>query len=367
MTPKGDDANEPHVSAPRQTSGIVAKVVISLVLGGLFALFAQSGGVPLVPSRAAFAQVAPWAVPAYLAALLVMHVFRAIRWRHLIRPIQEIALKDVIVLNWIGFFAIFALPFRLGEMARPTLTKLRHDVPISAGLGTVAVERVIDGLVTSLCLGWALLSLPRLETADPFARALPGYATTAVVVFSCAFIALLVFLFNAELAARITRAIAGLVSKKLGDLIAEKLASMADGLRCLADPKLAGAFLVETCIYWAMNAAGMWILAAGCGLPASFGHGVALMGILAIGILLPAGPGLFGTFQFAVSKGLALYFAASLLGESGAVYVFLLYVTQAIVLAITGIVPLYALDLRFRDLLPGAPRTDGGAATEPDA
>ena len=60
------------------------------------------------------------------------------------------------------FFAIFALPLRLGEMARPALTKLRQGIPVSVGFGTIAVERVVDGLVTSLCVAWALFAIPMM-------------------------------------------------------------------------------------------------------------------------------------------------------------------------------------------------------------
>ena len=101
----------------------------------------------------------------------------ASRWRFLIRPVKEIGLKEVIALNWIGFFAIFALPLRLGEVARPALTKLRHQISVSIGFGTVAVERVVDGLVTSLCVAWALFALPRRETDDVLAQALRSTGT----------------------------------------------------------------------------------------------------------------------------------------------------------------------------------------------
>lgn len=335
--------------------------MLSLAVGGVFAWLTSRGGLPLLPPREAFAHVAPWAVPVYVLCVLVVHWFRASRWRFLIAPVKALSLKDVVALNFIGFFAIFALPFRLGEVVRPALTKLRHGVPISAGVGTVAVERVIDGLLTTFCVGFGLLAMPRLEVDDPIARALPTYGYTALVVFSGAFVALGLFLWQEALAARLAKAIIGLVSPRLGELLSSKLATMADGLRCLADPKLAAGFLGETVLYWAANAFGMWILAVGCGLPLEPGHGVAIMGILAIGILLPAGPGLFGSFQLAVSTGLKIYVAESFIGVEGAAYVFLMYATQAVVITLAGVIPLYAMDISLGDALSmpgGAPKPD---------
>lgn len=344
-------ASEPK-STPSAARRVLPKLALSLALGALFAWLVNRGGVPIIPSGRAFAHVAWWALPVYVLTLLGTHFFRASRWRFLIRPVKDdIPLRDTILLNWIGFFAIFALPLRLGEVARPALTKIRHGVSVSAGIGTVAVERVIDGVVTSLCVVWALVALPQIPTDDELARSLPYYGTLAVTAFGGALVALALFLWQRELAVRLVRMSLDWLSPRLSGLVASKVLSMADGVRSIAAPRLLFGFLAETLLYWGLNALGMWLLGLGCGLPMTFGHAVGVMGILAIGILLPAGPGLFGTFQLALSTALRLYFAASVVGEQGAVYIFLMYATQAIVMTLTGVVPLYALKLSFRDLL----------------
>lgn len=345
-------ASDPHPKPPSVARRILPKLAISLALGALFAWLVNRGGVPLIPPAHAFARVRWWTVGLYLVSLLAMHFFRASRWRFLIHPVKnDIPFRDTILLNWIGFFAIFALPLRLGEVARPALTKIRHGVSISAGLGTVAVERVVDGLVTSLCVVWAFIALPQLPTDDELARSLPYYGALAVSVFAAAFVALALFLWQRELAGRLVRGTVGRFSPRLGELVAAKVTGIADGVRSIARPRLAIAFLFETMLYWGLNAGGMWLLGWGCGLDMTFGHAVAVMGILAIGILLPAGPGLFGNFQLAISTALKLYFAASVVGEAGAVYVFLMYGTQALLITLAGVVPLYALNLSFGDLL----------------
>ena len=147
----------------------------------------------------------------------------------------------------------------------------------------------------------------------------------------------------------------GIVSKRLGELLADKVDGVADGIRSLSNPRLTAFFLLETLAYWATNAGGMWLLAWGCGIPMEFGHAVALMGILAIGILLPTGPGLFGNFQLAVAVALKLYFAAELVGSAGAVYIFLMYSMQAVFIVLAGVLPLYAMNLKMADLLGRRP------------
>jgi uncharacterized protein (TIRG00374 family) len=330
---------------------VLPKLLVSLALGGLFAWLAARGGVPLLPSRAAFANIQWWTVPVYFGSLLVVHFFRASRWRFLIAPVKRVPFTEVLLLNWIGFFAIFILPLRLGELARPALTKLRQGVPISVGLGTVAVERVLDGLITSLCVAFALVVLPRLDTRDDVARHLPAYGYAALVLFSCAFAALGMFLWQRRFAMRATLWGASLISPRAGEVLAEKVGNVADGLRSITSPRLAAGFLLESAAYWGINALGVWALGRGVGLPMSFGHAIAVMGVLAIGILLPTGPGLFGNFQLAVGACLKLFFPESLVVTQGAVFVFLLYVLQSSVMIAAGIIPLYALRLRMRDLV----------------
>lgn len=352
------DSTSPPAPEPSFARRVLPKLAISLALAALFVWLLERGGMPLIPPGDALARVRWWTIPAYVVVLLVTHFFRASRWRFLVAPVKPVPFREAVLLNWIGFFAIFALPLRLGEMARPALTKIRQGVAISAGLGTVAVERVVDGLVTSLCVVWALVALPHLETDDPIARSLPYYGGLAVTVFAAAMVGLVLFLWQRSLAVRLVDWTFGLASKRLSSKVAAKVASVADGVRSIAEPHLAAGFLVETLVYWTMNALGMWLLGWGCGLDMSFGHAVAVMGILAIGILLPAGPGLFGNFQLAISVALKLFFAEAIVGAEGAVYVFLMYVTQAIVITITGVVPLYAMRLNMSDLL----RTDAGDA-----
>jgi len=330
---------------------VLPKLILSILLGALFAWLVARGGVPLVPEGAAMERIAWWTIPAYAASVLLTHFLRAARWRYLIKPIKPLPLKEVILLNWMGFFAIFAFPLRIGEVARPALTKLRHGIPMSVGFGTVAVERVLDGLVTSLCVAWALFAIPRVVTDDPIARNLPFYGYLMLVVFSCAFIALFAFVWQRDRAVRLTEWVLGLVSRKLAHVLAEKVASVADGVRSLTDLRLTSGFIFESLLYWGSNAFGMWVLAMGVGLPIGPGHAVSIMGILAIGVLLPTGPGLFGNFQLAVTSALKLYLAGAIVTGAGSVYVFLLYGVQATIIVVLGVVPLYTSHIPLRALL----------------
>jgi hypothetical protein len=158
--------------------------------------------------------------------------------------------------------------------------------------------------------------------------AIPAAGYLTLVVFICAFVAMAIFYFARSFAQRLVHATVGLVSDKLAHKIAAIVGGLADGLHFLADRRHGMAFIGETLVYWSLNALGMWVLGIGCGLPMSFGHACAVMGVLAVGILVPAGPGLFGAFQAATYGALAMFFVPGMVTTKGAAYVFLLYMVQ---------------------------------------
>jgi len=314
----------------------------SLLLAGAFGWVMHRGGIAVVPDRDAFAHMRWWTLPVYLASLVVVHWFRAWRWDYLLRPVAHVPTKRIIAVAWVGFFAIMVLPLRMGEVVRPVLLKRDGSVSGSAAMGTIAAERVLDGLFVALLLAATLSFVPRLPLEGvtfagfPVARVIHlGYLT--VGVFTAALVTLGVFLAARRWAEAATRAVVGLVSMRLAERLARIVGGLADGLRSLPDPRLMGPFLFQTAVYWSVNALGMWLLGWGCGLPMTPGQGFAVMGVLAMGILLPAGPGLFGAFQLSIFLALRMYFPDAMVHREGSAFVFLMYVSQLVFTTAAGV------------------------------
>lgn len=358
MTPDSAPA-----SAPSRRGRLPAYFVGSLGIAGLFVWLMRRGGVPIVPDARAFAAVKWWTVGLYLASLVVVHWFRAWRWDYLLRPVARVPTSRIIAIAWVGFFAIMMLPFRAGEVVRPYLIRRDGRVSGSAALGTIAAERVLDGLFVAVLLVAPLAFIPRLPLEGVVFLGFPmpqlvhyGYLTFAL--FAGALATLAVFLAARSFAERATRAVFGLVSPRLGELLAAKIGGLADGLRSLPDPRLMGPFMLQTAIYWSVNALGMWFLGWGCGLAMTPGHGFAVMGVLAMGILLPQGPGLFGSFQFFVYLALRMYFPDEQVRSHGVAYVFLLYACQFVFTTATGVGAMFVGHIDPRSAL----ESDAGAA-----
>lgn len=324
----------------RKNAGkLLASVVITA--GILFTL--QKGGLTLWPKADAFAHVRWIAVPAYLVTVGVMSYFRAVRWRFLLRSFAEVPRKRVLAVSWIGFAAILLMPFRLGEMVRPYMLREKGKLSITTATGTVVAERVVDGLYLSIVLAAALIFVPTIDPLPATVVGLPisvaQVRTSGFVmlgVFTTAFLVIAVFYVAREWAHKMTLAVFGLVSKKLGEKLAGTAEKLANGLHFLGRGRDAGGFVAETTLYWGLNAFGMWLLAWGCGVvhadgsPPTFGEACALMGMLGCTILIPGPPGLLGVFQAGIYAGMTMYYPENVVTQAGAAYVFLMYLVQLV-------------------------------------
>jgi hypothetical protein len=333
----------PAPSVPPASGGIVGlvqrhgiKLVASLLLGGGLAWLLARGGLPLVPPSAAFADVRPWVVVAYLGSLVIVHFLKGVRWRHLLAPVGGASLREVILVSWVGFGAILLAPLRSGEIVRPYLITRRSSVRFWEAAGTVGAERVIDGLVLSLVLFFGLqIATPLSPLPDHVgnlpvpAAAVPKAAYGALSLFACAFTLMGVFFFARAWARRATFAVIGIVSRNLAETFARVVERVADGLRFLPSARHTIPFLGETLAYWAVNVVGVALLAWGCGLrDITLAQAAVTVGCLGMGVLVPAGPGFFGAFQLSTYMALAMFFREEQLTGPGAAFVFLLYAAQ---------------------------------------
>ncbi len=332
---------------PQESKGFLrrnaAKLIASAIITAGIIFTLQKGGLTLVPEGGDFAHVKWWVVPAYFATLFVMSYFRAVRWRFLLRSFADVPRKRVLAVSWIGFAAILLMPFRIGEIVRPYMLREKGKISMSSATGTVVAERVVDGLYLSLILAIALIFIPTIDPLPDHVVGLPvsvqQVRTSGFVmlgVFTAAFITIAVFYFAREWARKMTLLVFGLVSKRLGEKLAGTAEKLANGLHFLGRGRDAGGFLVETTLYWGINAFGMWLLAWGCGVvhadgtPITFGEACALMGMLGCTILIPGPPGLLGVFQAGIYAGMTMYFPTAIVTGPGAAYVFLLYAVQLV-------------------------------------
>jgi len=340
----------PIPAARKSRAGIVSKLVLSLLPAAGFVWVLRSGSLPIVPSQAELARVVPGTIPLYIGVWCVMYAIRLSRWYWLLAPVQRVPLRAVLRVGGVGLMAIALSPFRMGEVVRPLLIRRAPKLTFWAASGTVGGERVIDALSVSVLLLTALhLAVPHdplpdhLGTLPLNVAIVPKMAIVSSLIFASAVAVMGLFYFQRAWARRTTERVLGLVSPRFATWVAGKIEQMAEGLGFLAEPKNALPFLFATLVYWALNAATWWLLARGCGLGSiGFWGATATMGVVALGILVPATPGFFGAFQFATFAGLSMYFAPDVVMGQGAVYAFLGYVLPIGMTMLVGIVSVLA-------------------------
>ena len=258
---------------------------------------------------ARWANFAPY-LAVYVGLLVIAHLCRSLRWNNLLAPLGvKVPAGPILAISSVGFMAILALPVRLGEFVRPTLIRQR-GVSASAALGTIAVERIVDGLLISLFVFGACFALRGPDA--------PGWlmptAYAALGVFAVALI-FLVFAMRrpaATVGFCLRMSLLPRLAPRLAVTIEEKLIEMIRGFDVLKDITNLGTFIVWSLVYWLANGLCVWALAKGFhsidpAFQLSVIGALATMGIVAVGITLPNAPGNFLQFQWFTLLGLSLY------------------------------------------------------------
>ncbi|MBN2196413.1 MAG: flippase-like domain-containing protein [Polyangiaceae bacterium] len=313
--------------------------VVSFAIAGGSAWALHEGALPVVPEAGCFAEVAWWTLPIYLLLYLTTLLLRAVRWHWLLLPIQPVGIPRILRISYIFYGATIVLPFRLGELVRPSLLHRKARVSWWAASGISGAERVIDGLVLSLLLFVAL------QVADPLpvlpdrigdlnvpVSVVPGAAYSALALFAALFLAMGLFYWRREWVTLMLHRCLGVISERLADHAAGVLERLASGLGFLPKTRYSLPFLGTTLAYWGINVASVWVLVWGTGVDTlTLAQGAAVLGVLALGFLVPNVPGFFGTFQLSLYAGLAMYVPPEVVKGPGAAAVFLMYVLQMVI------------------------------------
>jgi len=228
-------------------------------------------------------------------------------------------------------------------------------------LATVVVERVIDGLLLVALFFIFLSILP--DSGEPAVDAVRISAYLAGVVFVTALIVLVAAYHRRDATVVLLGRLGRMVSAKLTDSLLGLLESFLDGLKVLPNPKRLGLFLVMTVIYWSALGVGMTIMGDAAHIPdLDLTGGFALLTVLTVGIMIPAGPGFTGTFELALTAGFGLLVLAPESRENIMVYTLVLHVAQLGVQVGWGALWLAAGQVRFGDLMNTEAHRDDGIA-----
>lgn len=304
------------------------KIAASLVVTGVCVAYALHG-VDRAQVVTELRHLTASAVLLYLLTLAATHAFRTWRWEFLLRPLGvSFGFRRLLPMSSVGFMAVLVLPLRLGEFVRPYYAAQTKRVRMSAALGTMAVERIIDGLCISLLFFGAYL----LSARDGFSPELRVAAWLSLCGFVglTAFLALALVRTEVAIALFLKVSLVSTLAPARAAHIADKIRSLISGFRVLSDHRNLTLFLVNTVAYWGCNGLGMWLLARQMGLPISLGAAYVTMAFTGVVLTLPNAPGLVGQFHAGVKLALAAFLPAAMVNTKGFAYAVVLHGLQTV-------------------------------------
>ena len=251
-----------------------------------------------------------WLFLASAAVATLTFPARASRWRIILAARSAgVRWKPVWHATAIGFMANNVLPARAGELARAYAGSRLVGLPFAASLGSVAVERVFDGLIIVLLMAVAIGSadFPSTVTLGN------TNVSTIAVWLGAAFVLALAFLFVLVHAPRqglawVAAALRRVAPAPAAEWIVRVTRGFIEGLSILRAPRDFARVVIWSLAVWLINGAAFYLgfLAFHInGLP--FTSPLLLQGIVAIGVAIPSSPGFFGLFEAGSRVCLALY------------------------------------------------------------
>jgi glycosyltransferase 2 family protein len=166
----------------------------------------------------------------------------------------------------------------------------------------------------------------------------PRTAYAALGLFTCAFAAMGLFYWARDLARRTTHLVVGFVSERLATWVTGKIEHVADGLSFLPSPSHGLPFFRDTLLYWVGNVLLAYVGMRGCGVPVTLTQTMVIQGVMALGILVPSGPGFFGAYQLSGFCALAMFFYEPVVLGPGAAFLFVSYSVQIVLTLLSMLV-----------------------------
>ncbi|MEZ4498521.1 MAG: lysylphosphatidylglycerol synthase transmembrane domain-containing protein [Thermomicrobiales bacterium] len=329
------------------------RILIGLLISAGFLYFALRGQ-DFGAVRSAFRQVEIWYVlPAVLLYFLGLCV-RAVRWRILLAPVADVPVSRLLSINAVGLMANNVLPLRTGEVVRAYALSKKAPVTKSAALGTIAVERIFDGITMLLFISVSMLFVSL--TSD-----LRHVAVLAAVIFSIALVMVVLLAHGGSVRDRFLQVALGYLPGPVEERVSRMADSFIAGLGVFT--RWRSLLLVggTSILAWSLEASVYWVTARAFGGEIADVMGpaetVLTTGIANLATLVPSSPGYVGPFEAAVI--LVLSGALDLTRELALSYGILIHALLYFPVTLWGAVEWSRLQLSLRQIQAG----DGAETT----
>jgi hypothetical protein len=267
-----------------------------------------------------------WLIPGVAVYFVALWV-RSWRWHYLLRPLKAIPTRTMFPIVTMGYAFNNIFPARAGEVLRAIVLKHEEDVPISASLATIIIERVFDGIVMLAFVFVNLSELTRLTSVSiNFGRIKFGIQEVAIWGSIAFFGVLAIFLVAAMFPESTDRLVTWLIEHLVPIRIREKTLGISrrflEGLESLRSPMDVLMVFVTSVLIWLLETVKYWFVMHAFSFSVSFFALMLMNGVVNLATTIPSAPGYLGTFDL---PGIAVLQAYNIPREVAASYTFVLH------------------------------------------
>lgn len=283
-----------------------------------------------------------WLLPAAIVSILSFWI-RARRWILLIEPLgYKARLVNAYHSVVAGYFANIIFP-RLGEVTKCASLSTKEKIPFDRLVGTMLVERTIDILTVLVLLGLTLLAGSTMAgsflSENVFTPAGEKLSSSmeSLIVISILLVALVIIAIVLYFRLRPKLSVRPFFSR-----IYSFTDGIIDGLKSIARLKRRWEFILLTVALWIAYFFMTFFPLLCLSSTSELGLGAAMF-ILVTGSFGMAAPvqGGLGAYHWIISRGLLVAYAIPL--EEGLAYATLTHESQFLLIALFGLISLYAL------------------------
>jgi len=296
-----------------------------LLLGaGIFLLYLAFRNQNFAEIRKAIQNSNLWMLIPVLAASIVGLVFRALRWKILLKPLgYSPSFLNAFSSLMVGYAVNYAIP-RVGEISRCVALGKKEKAPATALFGTVMAERLTDLLMLGVILG--LTFFVNYDSIQAF------FADN--IFGPIAFVIKDKFFRNEKMAA-ITLGALALIGYLIYYFLKKSTNSSASnatdidkmvdetwtGLTAFAKINNWSLFVAYTLLIWAMNflTSYLWLLSFTETASFPLAAGITIYTISTVARSVPIQGGAMGAYHYLVTAGLAIFGVGAVVGNAYAI------------------------------------------------
>jgi uncharacterized protein (TIRG00374 family) len=256
-------------------------------------------------------------LPVYFLGIWV----RTIRWQYLLGPVKRVSLNRLYPVVIVGLMANNLIPARAGELVRAYVLGTRERLSKAASLGTIAVDRLFDGLTL---IPMMLIVIPFVPSSEEFPLLivdtkinLLGLALVMAVLFGLALAVLFVLAFSSSWRDRTDRLVMRLTPERFRPSVEGLAHSFFDGLHALRSPTHLSVALVMSTVSWLLEATMYYMVGRAFDIDVGFQHFLLATAAANLAISILASQGGVGPFEVVTKQ---IFIAAGVADASATAY-----------------------------------------------